>query len=163
MKVNIARALYFDADVVLLDDPLSAVDAHVGKALFTDAILGALRNRGKTVILVTHALHLVSQCDYIYSIVDGRIDAQGKYQDLMAQNSSFSRLMQEFGGQERREEEKEEQEEAVEGPSKQQAMIDEEKVKSDSKQRLGAGTGKLEGRLMVAEKRSTGSVSWGGP
>ena len=50
----------------------------------------------------------------------------------------------------------------LEGKSKQQTAIDEEKLKSDSKQRAGAGTGKLEGRLIVAEKRTTGSVSWGG-
>lgn len=48
----------------LFDDPLSAVDAHVGNALFTDAILG-LRTKGKTVILVTHALHLLPQVDHI--------------------------------------------------------------------------------------------------
>ena len=71
---------------MIFDDPLSAgtyaqakfvpggllttrvVDAHVGKALFADAILGALRNQGKTVILVTHALHFLSQCDYIYTL-----------------------------------------------------------------------------------------------
>ncbi len=44
------------------------VDAHVGKALFADAIIGALRNKGKTVLLVTHALHFLSQCDYIYTL-----------------------------------------------------------------------------------------------
>ena len=84
-RVNIARALYFNADIVIFDDPLSAgkyplkyrilpdihahiVDAHVGKALFADAIVGALRNNGKTVILVTHALHFLSQCDYVYTL-----------------------------------------------------------------------------------------------
>lgn len=51
-------------DQQLFDDPLSAVDAHVGQALFTNAILG-LRAQGKTVILVTHALHLLSQVDHI--------------------------------------------------------------------------------------------------
>ena len=44
------------------------VDAHVGKALFAEAIVGALRNNGKTVVLVTHALHFLSQCDYIYTL-----------------------------------------------------------------------------------------------
>jgi ATP-binding cassette subfamily C (CFTR/MRP) protein 1 len=51
-------------DRQLFDDPLSAVDAHVGQALFKNAILG-LRAQGKTVILVTHALHLLSQVDHI--------------------------------------------------------------------------------------------------
>ncbi|KAJ3535552.1 hypothetical protein NM688_g6963 [Phlebia brevispora] len=161
-RVNIARALYFNADIVLFDDPLSAVDAHVGKALFTDAIVGALKNQGKTVILVTHALHFLSQCDYVYTLENGNIMAQGKYQDLVVENESFARLMQEFGGAEKRQEEEEEEEEAVEGPAQTMARtaIDEQKIKSESKQRVGAGTGKLEGRLIVAEKRSTGSVSW---
>lgn len=49
-----ARLIYFNADIVLLDDPLSAVDAHVGKALFNNAISGVLK--GKTRVLVTHQL-----------------------------------------------------------------------------------------------------------
>lgn len=92
---------------------------------------------------------------------NGYIEAQGEYQDLVADNAEFARLMQQFGGEEKREEEEEEEEEAINGISGQQAIIDEEKIKSNSKERTGAGTGKLEGRLMVAEKRSTGSVSWG--
>lgn len=75
-RVAIARALYFDADIYLLDDPLSALDAHVGRAVFENAILG-LRKAGKTVLLVTHALHLLPQVDYIYSFQDGRIQRQG--------------------------------------------------------------------------------------
>ena len=88
-RINICRAIYADTDIVIFDDPLSAgaslslihpilsacahrpriiVDAHVGKALFNDAIIGALRNSGKTVILVTHALHFLPQCDYIYTL-----------------------------------------------------------------------------------------------
>jgi ABC-type nitrate/sulfonate/bicarbonate transport system ATPase subunit len=74
--VNIARALYSDAEILvsplsstatepqLFDDPLSAVDAHVGRALFQNAILG-LKAQGKTVVLVTHALHFLPQVDYI--------------------------------------------------------------------------------------------------
>ncbi|PSR78986.1 hypothetical protein PHLCEN_2v7173 [Hermanssonia centrifuga] len=159
-RVNIARALYHDSEVVIFDDPLSAVDAHVGRALFSDAILGALRSRGKTVILVTHALHFLSQCDYVYTLGNGKIEAEGKYQDLVNGNASFSALMTQFGGETRHEEEVEEEESAMNGISDKQAAIDEAKLKSESKQRVGAGTGKLEGRLIVAEKRSTGSVSW---
>ncbi|KAI0342890.1 ABC protein [Trametopsis cervina] len=160
-RVNIARALYHDADVVLFDDPLSAVDAHVGRALFSDAILGALRNRGKTVILVTHALHFLSQCDYVYTLDNGRIAAQGKYEDLMDNNEAFAKLMKEFGGEERHEEEVEEEEEAMEQKAPIKANVEDAKMKSENqRKRLGAGSGKLEGRLIVAEKRTTGSVSW---
>lgn len=96
-RVNIARALYFDADIILLDDPLSAVDAHVGKALFNDAILG-LRRAGKTVLLVTHALHFLPQVDYIYALDNGHIVEEGTYRELMAYGSAFRDLIDEFGG-----------------------------------------------------------------
>ncbi|KAL7279088.1 hypothetical protein ACG7TL_006926 [Trametes sanguinea] len=163
-RVNIARALYYDADIVIFDDPLSAVDAHVGKALFADAILGALRNKGKTVILVTHALHFLPQCDYIYMLDNGRIAEQGTYAEIMDHGKEFARLMQEFGGKTKQEEEEAEAEEDVTDAATQVApatAIQDAKDKSHSVERKGAGTGKLEGRLIVKEKRTTGSVSWG--
>ncbi|KAI0360038.1 ABC protein [Trametes cingulata] len=160
-RVNIARALYYNADIVIFDDPLSAVDAHVGKALFADAILGALRNRGKTVILVTHALHFLSQCDYIYTLENGRIAEQGTYVELMSHGKEFARLMQEFGGKTKEEEEADAEEDITEAAAMTApGAIDDAKNKSESVQRKGAGTGKLEGRLIVREKRTTGSVSW---
>ncbi|OBZ72274.1 Oligomycin resistance ATP-dependent permease YOR1 [Grifola frondosa] len=161
-RVNIARALYYDADVVIFDDPLSAVDAHVGKALFADAIIGALRSRGKTVILVTHALHFLSQCDHVYTMENGRIEEQGTYDELMRNGRAFSRLMKEFGGRTKEEEEAAAEENAIDAPSnKSSPIVDEAKIKSQTIKRSGAGSGKLEGRLIVAEKRTTGSVSWG--
>ena len=54
-RINIARTLYYSSDIVCLDDPLSALDAHVGKHVFENAILGSLER--KTRLLVTHALH----------------------------------------------------------------------------------------------------------
>ena len=82
--------------------------------MFSDAILGALRSRGKTVILVTHALHFLSQCDYVYTVDNGHISAQGKYEDLIETNELFARLMKEFGGEEKHSEEVEEEERQVE-------------------------------------------------
>ena len=59
-RVNLARALYIDADIYLLDDPLSAVDARVGRHLFETAIKSFLN--GKIRILVTHQLqHLKAE------------------------------------------------------------------------------------------------------
>jgi ABC-type protease/lipase transport system fused ATPase/permease subunit len=55
-RVALARAVYAGADVLLLDDPLSAVDAHVGRALFEGCICGQLR--GKTRLLVTHQMQV---------------------------------------------------------------------------------------------------------
>ena len=55
-RISLARAYYSDRDIYLLDDPLSAVDAHVGKHIFTHCIRGALR--GKTVLFVSHQLQV---------------------------------------------------------------------------------------------------------
>lgn len=56
-RINVARALYHQADIFIYDDPLSALDAHVGQAIFDNAMLKSVRE-GKTVLLVTHALHV---------------------------------------------------------------------------------------------------------
>ena len=62
-RVNLARALYIDADIYLLDDPLSAVDTHVGRHLFDKAINSYLR--GKIRVLVTHQLQYLMEVDQI--------------------------------------------------------------------------------------------------
>lgn len=61
--VFFCRAVYKDADIYLLDDPLSAVDTHVGKHLFEDCVCGYLKN--KTVVLVTHQLQYLQNVDNI--------------------------------------------------------------------------------------------------
>ncbi|KAF5370179.1 hypothetical protein D9757_010634 [Collybiopsis confluens] len=149
-RVNIARALYYDANVILLDDPLSAVDAHVGRSLFYGAIR-SLVAEGRTVILVTHALHFLSDCDYIYTTDSGRIAEHGTYPDLIAQNGEFARLDKEFGGNEPSAETRTQLVDA--------AAVKAMKSKTNRASREGAGVGKLEGKLMVKEKRTTGSLS----
>jgi ABC-type bacteriocin/lantibiotic exporter with double-glycine peptidase domain len=69
--VSLARAVYRDADVYLFDDPLSAVDAHVGITIFRDAICGVLA--GKTRVLVTHGLQYISETNDIYVLEGGRV------------------------------------------------------------------------------------------
>ncbi|XP_072319420.1 ATP-binding cassette sub-family C member 4-like [Eucyclogobius newberryi] len=79
-RVNLARAVYQDADIYLLDDPLSAVDAEVGKYLFDHCIRGLLKNKCR--ILVTHQLQYLKGADHIIALKEGRIMAQGTYQRL---------------------------------------------------------------------------------
>jgi len=74
-RVSFARCVYRDADVILLDDPLSAVDAHVGEHIFRKGIREGLR--GKTVVLVTHQIHLIDDFDSVIVMSDGAIKAQG--------------------------------------------------------------------------------------
>ncbi|KAJ3109757.1 hypothetical protein HK100_003232, partial [Physocladia obscura] len=95
-RVSLARLVYCDSSIVLLDDVLSAVDAHVGKAIFNECISGALK--GKTRLLVTHQLHFVPQCDIIITMKSGRIFEYGTYSELMAADGEFSKLMVSYGG-----------------------------------------------------------------
>jgi ABC-type multidrug transport system fused ATPase/permease subunit len=84
----LARAIYRDADVYLLDDPLSAVDAHVGQHIFHECILGALA--GKTRVLVTHQVHLLHLCDLIVVLDHGSVKAFGTYNELRTSGVDIS-------------------------------------------------------------------------
>lgn len=79
-RVNLARALYFDADVYLLDDPLSAVDASVAKHIFEQCIKEFLKT--KTVILVTHQLQFARGASKILVVEHGHQIALGTYREL---------------------------------------------------------------------------------
>ncbi|KAL4080959.1 ABC transporter [Scleroderma citrinum] len=94
-RINICRAIYCDADIQIFDDPLSALDAHVGKEIFHNVFKNG--TIGKTRILVTHALHFLPEVDYIYTMVDGQIAERGTYCDLIGHNYTFARLISEFG------------------------------------------------------------------
>lgn len=77
-RVSLARAAYSGADIVLMDDSLSAVDAYVGKAILENCLLnGPLAD--KTRVLVTHALHVLDKADYIYVMENGAIVEQGTF------------------------------------------------------------------------------------
>ncbi|KAJ3374928.1 Multidrug resistance-associated protein 1 [Allomyces arbusculus] len=93
-RVACARALYADSDIVLLDDPLSAVDAHVDRHMFDawfDKEKGLLR--GKTVVLVTHAMHHLDQVDRVLALSKGKIVEQGTYDEVMALNGVVTELV----------------------------------------------------------------------
>lgn len=78
-RVSLARAAYADADIVLLDDILSAVDAFVGKAIMEKCLLdGPLAN--KTRVLVTHAIHVLDQTDHIIFLDQGQVADEGTYE-----------------------------------------------------------------------------------
>ncbi|XP_008413223.1 multidrug resistance-associated protein 1 isoform X2 [Poecilia reticulata] len=95
-RVSLARAVYCDRAVYLLDDPLSAVDAHVGKYIFDYVIgpRGILRD--KTRVLVTHGLSFLPQTDLILVMVDGEITEVGSYQELMVQEGAFAEFLRTY-------------------------------------------------------------------
>ncbi|CAB0016955.1 unnamed protein product [Nesidiocoris tenuis] len=90
-RINLARAVYKDADIYLLDDPLSAVDTHVGKHLFEECVAGFLRE--KTVILVTHQIQYLEKVDKIILLENGTVKSSGTYRDLQNSGLDFSKVM----------------------------------------------------------------------
>ncbi|XP_066186418.1 multidrug resistance-associated protein 1 isoform X2 [Sylvia atricapilla] len=99
-RVSLARAVYCNADVYLLDDPLSAVDAHVGKHIFERVIgpKGILKN--KTRVLVTHAINYLPQMDTILVMADGEISEMGSYQELLEQDGAFAEFLRTYASTE---------------------------------------------------------------
>uniref|UniRef100_A0A8C4HM23 Multidrug resistance-associated protein 4 n=1 Tax=Dicentrarchus labrax TaxID=13489 RepID=A0A8C4HM23_DICLA len=90
-RVNLARAVYQDADIYLLDDPLSAVDAEVGRHLFEQCICGMLRNKPR--VLVTHQLQYLKAADQILVLKEGHMVAKGTYTELQQSGLDFTSLL----------------------------------------------------------------------
>ncbi|KAI2474040.1 Putative multidrug resistance-associated protein lethal(2)03659-like Protein [Diabrotica virgifera virgifera] len=80
-RVNLARCVYKEADIYLLDDPLSAVDIQVGQQLFEGCIRRYLKD--KIVVLITHQLQYLKRADHIVIMNEGVIQCQGSYSELM--------------------------------------------------------------------------------
>lgn len=142
-RLNIARAIYFNADIILMDDPLSAVDAHVGKHIMDSAICGLLK--GKARVLATHQLHVLNRVDRIVWMKDGGIHKVSTFADLMSQDAEFQELMKTTATEEKQEEQEHANEDEVE---------DEKKTAKKKKGRKPAGA------LMQQEERAVDSVGW---
>ncbi|KAL0096556.1 multi drug resistance-associated protein MRP [Phycomyces blakesleeanus] len=113
-RVSLARAIYARADIYLLDDPLSAVDAHVGRHIFDHVVgpNGILKNKAR--ILVTHGISYLHQADQVVMLKDGVIGSQGTFDDLMSQRSELYALITDFGSQLNKDQSGEVQEQVIE-------------------------------------------------
>ncbi|XP_032595389.1 multidrug resistance-associated protein 1 isoform X15 [Drosophila grimshawi] len=89
-RISLARAVYSDADLYLLDDPLSAVDAHVGKHIFEEVIGPKGMLAKKTRVLVTHGITFLPQTNNIYVMKLGEITESGTYSELLKSKGAFS-------------------------------------------------------------------------
>ena len=100
-RISIARAMYNDADIYIFDDPLSALDAHVGRHVFQN-VISQLVQENKTVVLVTNQLQFVNHADKIVFLKHDKVaqeawvHKQGSYSELM-QNQDFAELMKDVG------------------------------------------------------------------
>ncbi|NXR24959.1 MRP1 protein, partial [Cinclus mexicanus] len=92
-RVNLARAVYQKASIYLLDDPLSALDAHVGQHIFEHVLGPNGLLKDKTRVLVTHTINILPQVDNIVFLVDGMISETGSYQELLQRNGAFAEFL----------------------------------------------------------------------
>ncbi|XP_054158177.1 ATP-binding cassette subfamily C member 4-like [Oppia nitens] len=92
-RITLARALYTNADIYLLDDPLSAVDTEVANHIFEKCITEYLKS--KSVILVTHQIQFIKKAHKILVLREGRPLAVGSYTELMEAGIDFMSLIKE--------------------------------------------------------------------
>lgn len=149
-RVSLARALYSERPILLLDDPLSAVDACVGSHVFHKAIRGAAK--GKTVLFVTHQLQYLPECDKVILMKDGQIAEHGTHAQLMGKERDYASLFNSMQ-QENLVKENLKNKQQRAGPEKGDSAVDVATVgpKVESKKRE---------RLMKAEEKGSGAVAW---
>ncbi|KAF5810680.1 putative ABC-type xenobiotic transporter [Helianthus annuus] len=149
-RVSMARAVYSNSDVYVFDDPLSALDAHVGRQVFEKCIKEELR--GKTRVLVTNQLHFLSQVDRILLVHQGMVAEEGSYEELSQNGVLFQRLMENAG---KMEEYVEEQEDAGDSDSETSKPVTNDALAQDSGKKKEAKS-----VLIKQEERETGVVSF---
>ncbi|KXS10818.1 hypothetical protein M427DRAFT_61533 [Gonapodya prolifera JEL478] len=146
-RVSLARCVFMDPELVILDDPLSAVDAHVGKHILEEVILK--RFSGKTRIMATHQLHILPHSDFVICLNEGEIVEQGTYAELVAKDGGYlSEMVKNYGTKNKDEVDEKEDEE----PSSTPAVPE---FKTTKKR---AGTKGNDGTLMTKEERNEGAV-----
>ncbi|XP_058060711.1 probable multidrug resistance-associated protein lethal(2)03659 [Anopheles bellator] len=169
-RVSLARAVYNNASIYLLDDPLSAVDAHVGKHLFDEVIgpRGYLAQKHRsTRVLVTHQVHFLKEADWIVIVEGGKLVTQGTYTELANGKVDFGKLLN-CGEKEAKEKASGASEEDVlasDIPDDEIPFID--GVTLDGYKLLKGSTVSLRGSSVadhlgrqVAEDQAEGSISW---
>ncbi|XP_037068681.1 ATP-binding cassette sub-family C member 9-like, partial [Pollicipes pollicipes] len=95
-RVAVARALYSNVNCVILDDPLSALDVHVGLHVFENGIRKLLVQQGRTVILVTHKLQYLKHADQVVALERGRVRQQGTLAQIAEADPELYRRWQQL-------------------------------------------------------------------
>ncbi|XP_011096661.1 ABC transporter C family member 2 [Sesamum indicum] len=155
-RVSMARAVYSNSDVYIFDDPLSALDAHVGRQVFEKCIKGELR--GKTRVLVTNQLHFLSQVDRILLVHEGTVKEEGTFEDLSNNGILFQKLMENAGKMEEYVEETEDVHTVDDKTSK--TIVN--GLNDEASKGVNQTNKKKDGKsvLIKQEERETGVVSW---
>ncbi|ANB11357.1 ATP-binding cassette transporter YOR1 [Sugiyamaella lignohabitans] len=155
-RINLARAVYWNADIILLDDVLSAVDAHVGKHIIDHCICGLLKN--KTRMLATHQLSMLQYADRVIFLDNTGKTYSGSVDYLKETVPEFNNLLT-YGHQSESDDDipaEEEEEEAKEHVDKEALEI--KKIASKDPKTLSEDEKKKLGVLMQAEEKASDAV-----
>ncbi|KAL8214640.1 hypothetical protein R6Q57_004089 [Mikania cordata] len=154
-RVSMARAVYSNSDVYIFDDPLSALDTHVGREVFEKCIKEELR--GKTRVLVTNQLHFLPQVDKIILVSEGMVKEEGTFEELSENGLLFKTFMDKVGGMDDHMDESDRGINIDYGSSKQYA----DEVVGESTNDQSVATKKNRKSVLIKqEDRQTGIVSW---
>ena len=179
-RINLARAVYADKDIILMDDVLSAVDARVGKHIMNNCIMDLLKD--KTRVLATHQLSLIGSADrVIFLNGNGSIDV-GTFAELKDTNPGFGKLMA-YNSEHEKEEEEEVEEINEEELEEERRMIERQLTRRTTHtvktgiSETGAGgeagpedeearhrefnlDETVDGKLIDAEERAVNAIGW---
>ncbi|XP_008800828.2 LOW QUALITY PROTEIN: ABC transporter C family member 14-like [Phoenix dactylifera] len=159
-RIQLARAVYQDCDIYLLDDVFSAVDAHTGSEIFKECVRGALKE--KTIVLVTHQVDFLHNADLILVMRDGAIVQSGKYSELLESGSDFAALVAAHDSSM----ELVEQSGSTSVHTEHHSRLSEkpatnlEKSNGESGSAISPNTEKGTSKLIKEEERESGHVSW---
>ncbi|KAF8917347.1 P-loop containing nucleoside triphosphate hydrolase protein [Mucidula mucida] len=129
---SVTMAIYSTAEIILLDDVLAALDVHTAKWIVEKCFAGDLV-KGRTIILVTHNVALtLPVADFVVSVKDGRISAQGSASDVLGKTESL----------------------------KDEAMKDEQSLEKGAQEIDSPADKKPSRKLIIAEEMDDGHVGW---
>lgn len=159
-RINVARAMYSNAPVVILDDPFSAVDAHVAAHMFEHVAVG-MRDAGRTVLMITNQLQFVPETDYVVVLRSGRIAEQGTCKNLLKMKDGYLKKMlsQQVVHKNTTTNENEKEEDVVRpeprsGPSKDRMHVPFIPLSPEED-----AANRIKGRMIADEDRKTGNIS----
>ncbi|XP_027098590.1 ABC transporter C family member 4-like isoform X2 [Coffea arabica] len=158
-RIQLARAVYQDCDIYLLDDVFSAVDAQTGSEIFKECVRGTLRE--KTILLVTHQVDFLHNVDLILVMRDGMIVESGNYNDLLESGKDFKSLVaaHESSMELVEAESSKRRKTSVGQPTSPQASFSPRQENDDMKSQEQTQSDRGTSKLIKEEERETGKVS----
>lgn len=148
-RISLARAVYSEADIYLLDDPLSAVDPQVASDIFEKCIRGVLKD--KLVVLVTHQLQFLKNCEKILVIKDKKQMVCGDYETITQKGFDIEQILQSYNKMIKGKDQQQNFKSELPSPVKTKEKEDPKEKKTDEKKTPGGGED-----LLVQEEKETG-------